>query len=346
MSGIRIALNKIGMALLDNQEPKCIIVIGASAGGLNSVIQLTSQLKGSLDAAVLIVLHLRKLTTNNMVAERLQAQSEFTCKLAKDGESLRKGHAYIGPPDQHLVLKKGKIVLGEGPQENLWRPSIDVLFRSAAAAYDSRVTGIILSGLMYDGTSGMLAIKRCGGTCIVQDPEEAEYPDMIQSVLQNVEVDYCLPLETMGAVLEEKIRNGVNKHDIPDDVRAEAEIAERMALGIENVEALGERSVYICPDCGGGLWEMINDQVVRYRCHTGHVYNENELLIRQSEALENTLWTALRMMEERKNLLDKMSREERNKGWKLTAENKEERSRDLKAHIDRLQEILFETKKE
>ena len=169
---------------------------------------------------------------------------------------------------------------------------------------------------------------------------------MIRSVLENVEVDYCVPLQTMGAILEEKAKDGVNKHLIPDDVRAEAELAERNAIGIENVAALGEKSIFICPDCGGGLWEMVSDNVVRYRCHTGHVYNEGELLIRQSDALENTLWTALRMMEERKNLLDKMAKEENRKGWKSTAENKEQRAKELQTHIERLKDILYETKKD
>src|SRR4028118_1382134 len=137
-----------------------------------------------------------------------------------------------------MVVKKGKIILGDGPPENRWRPSIDILFRSAGAAYDSRTFGIILSGMLQDGTSGMSAIKRCGGTCIVQDPKQCEYPDMPQSVLDNVEVDYCVPLEQMGAILYEKTRNGVNHHIIPEDVRMEAEIAEKAAVGIERVAPL------------------------------------------------------------------------------------------------------------
>jgi two-component system, chemotaxis family, protein-glutamate methylesterase/glutaminase len=325
-------------------EPNYIVVAGASAGGLHSVQELAAQLNAEMHAAVFVCLHFRKLSHNSVVVERLQAHTDFTCKLAEHGEPIRKGYLYLAPPDRHLVIRQGAIVLGQGPQENLWRPSIDVLFRSAAAAYDGRVIGIIMSGLMYDGTAGMSAIKRCGGTSVVQDPAEAEYKDMIQSVLKNVQVDYCVPLEAIGGILTEKTRNGFNRFEIPNDIRVEAEIAERMALGMERVSALGERSPFICPDCGGGLWEMVNDEVVRYRCHTGHVYNEGELLIRQSDALENTLWTALRMMEERRQLLEKMSREETQKGWKLSADSKHERARALDEHINRLKGILFETK--
>jgi two-component system chemotaxis response regulator CheB len=327
-------------------DPRFIIVIGASAGGLNSVIELVAQIPEQVNAAVFIVMHFRKFSSDGHILQRIQNSTSLTCKFADDNDTIRKGHVYVAVPDRHLVLKEDRIILGQGPQENLWRPSIDVLFRSAAAAFGSRTIGIILSGLMYDGTSGMIAIKRSGGICVVQDPAEAEYPDMILSVLENVEVDYCVPLEAIGPILEEKTKNGVEKHEIPHDVKAEAEIAERMAVGIERVAELGERSVFICPDCGGGLWEMVSDNIVRYRCHTGHVYNEGELLIRQSDALENTLWTALRMMEERKNLLDKMAKEENSKGWKITAGQKEERANDLQDHIERLKQILFQTRRE
>jgi two-component system chemotaxis response regulator CheB len=331
---------------LDAKEPKYIIVAGASAGGLNNIIELAAQLNDNIDAAAFMVLHYRHVSTDNLIIERLQSHTSFRCVMAEHDQPIRSRHLYFGAPDKHVVIKEGKVLLGSGPQENMWRPSIDVLFRSAAAAYNARVIGIILSGLMNDGTSGMVAINRCGGTCIVQDPQQAEYKDMILSVLESVEVDYCVPLEHMGAILEEKTGNGVNKHEVPYDVKAEAEIAERAAIGLDNVAEIGEKSLFVCPDCGGGLWEMVNDHVVRYRCHTGHVYNANELLIKQSEGLENTFWIALRMMEERKKLLDKMAKEETSKGWRSSAINKEERAATLQIHIERLKQILIETKKD
>src|SRR5688572_16577053 len=133
-----------------DQEPRFIITVGASAGGLNSVTELISQIKPDINAAVFVVMHFRKLSSESPILQRLQNNSVFKCKLAEADETIKKGHIYIGIPDKHLVIQKGKIILGHGPQENLWRPSIDVLFRSAAAAYDSRTIGIILSGLMYD----------------------------------------------------------------------------------------------------------------------------------------------------------------------------------------------------
>lgn len=326
-------------------EPKYIVVVGASAGGLNSVIELSAQLKDEMEIAMFVVLHLSPQSAADILIERIQRNTSFKCELAEQDRTIRAGHIYLAPSDNHLLLKKGKILLGFGPPENRWRPSIDVLFRSAAAAYDGRVIGIILSGMLHDGTSGMIAIKRCGGTCIVQDPKQAEYPDMPQSILDNVEIDYCLPLEQMGAVLLEKSRTGVYQaHKIPDDVMAEAEIAEKAAIGIENVEALGERSELSCPDCGGGLWKMVQDDIARYRCYTGHVYNSDELLLKQTENLENTLWVALRMMEERKHLLKKMSEEEERKGWVRSAGHRKERAEELQSHIERLKQLLFDSK--
>lgn len=328
-------------------EPKYVVVVGASAGGLNSVIELAAQLTDEMELSLFIVLHLSKMSMEEVLIQRIQRSTVFTCKIAENKEAIRARHLYLAVPDKHLLLKHGEILLGEGPTENRWRPSIDVLFRSAAVAYDGRTIGIVLTGLLQDGTSGMMAIKRSGGTCIVQDPQEAEYPDMPQSVLLNMDVDYCVSLSQMGTILLEKLQNGLyEKHKIPEDVKAEAQIAERVAVGIDNIKDLGARSYYSCPDCGGGLWEIVKDGIVRYRCYTGHVFAENELLLRQTENLENTLWVALRMIEERKQLLQKMANEEEQKGWMRSAIGKKERAAELQEHISRLKEILFEAKKE
>lgn len=326
-------------------DPKYIVVVGASAGGLNSVIELSAQLKEDMDIAMFVVLHLSPQSAADILIERIQRNTLFNCEVAEHDKTIKSGHIYLAPSDNHLLLKKGKIKLGFGPPENRWRPSIDVLFRSAAAAYDGSVIGIILSGLLHDGTSGMIAIKRCGGTSIVQDPDQAEYPDMPQSILDNADVDYCLKLEQMGAILAEKcLEAPSHSHTIPKDVLAEAQIAEKAASGISNVEELGERSELSCPDCGGGLWRMVQDDIARYRCYTGHVYNSDELLIKQTENLENTLWVALRMMEERKVLLKKMAEEEERKGWLRSATHRREREKELQSHVERLKQLLFDTK--
>jgi two-component system chemotaxis response regulator CheB len=327
--------------------PRYIIVVGASAGGLHSVIELSAQLTPEMDAAMFVVLHISKAGYSDMLVQRVQRLTSFTCKQAEQDEPIKSRHIYLAVPDQHLLVKDGRVMLGQGPPENRWRPSIDILFRSAAAAYDSRAIGIVLSGMMQDGTSGMIALKRSGGTCIVQDPAEAEYADMPQSVIDNMEADYVVSLAAMGSLLAEKMKNGPpEKHPIPDDILAEAAIAEKTAIGMDLVEELGDRSAFVCPECGGGLWEMHKDHpMTRFRCYTGHSYNLKELLVKQREGLESTLWMALRMLEERKQLLKKMSDEERNKGWIRSATSKAERQAELEVHINRLKELLFDTQK-
>jgi two-component system, chemotaxis family, protein-glutamate methylesterase/glutaminase len=320
-----------------------IIVIGASAGGMMAVTELLSQFKEDINAAVLVVLHNNSKLSGESTLERIQQNSNLPCRFPKNEELIKRGYVYVAPPNLHILVDGNKIKLGPGPKENRWRPSIDVLFRSAAVMYNSRVVGVILSGMMNDGTAGMDAIHRCGGTCIVQDPNEAEYPDMVLSALDAVEVNYCLPLEQMGDVIAEIVNSEPVVSEVPEELQKENSIAERIASAIKEVKSVGEKSEYICPDCGGGLWQIVNGNIVRFRCHTGHVFDQNELLIRQSESLENTLWTALRMMEERKLLLERMASQEKSKGWKRTAVDKEDRATDLQEHIERLKQILFST---
>jgi two-component system, chemotaxis family, protein-glutamate methylesterase/glutaminase len=187
-------------------------------------------------------------------------------------------------------------------------------------------------------------IKRSGGTCIVQDPNEAEYPDMPLSVLNKIEVDQCVSLTEMGTVLQRLMETKEFKEtEIPPDIVAEANIAEKVATGIEVVEKVGETSVYTCPDCGGMLTEVKEDKASRYRCHTGHVYSEKDLFLKQTENVESTLWVALRMMEERKNLLVRMENESKQRGFARFANEHRQKGEDLQVHINKLKELLFLT---
>lgn len=322
-------------------EPKHIIVIGTSAGGLSVLNELVGRLKPEWDAAYFIVLHLSRKTITDFLIHRLQQYTSLKCVPATGEQPIEKGHIYIGIPNLHLIVKKGVIREGRGPEENRWRPSIDVLFRSAAAAYGGYVTGIVLTGLMDDGASGMWAIKRSGGTCIVQDPNEAEYPDMPLSVLNRMEVDFCVSLSEMGTVLENVIQTKVvAETSIPGDVKAEAEIAEKVATGLEIVATMGAPTVYTCPDCGGMLTEIREGNTTRFRCYTGHVYTQDDLLYKQAHNMESTLWVALRMMEERKNLLKKLEHQNRQRGFGRLADEHLQKGEELQQHIDQLKKLL------
>jgi two-component system chemotaxis response regulator CheB len=328
-------------------NPKFIVVVGASAGGLNALIELVAQLEPGMNAAFFIVLHLSRTSIGDFLLHRLQPHTSLKCTIAINDKSIEKDHIYIAAPNYHLLLKKDNIILGSGPEENRWRPSIDVLFRSAAAAFSTRSIGIVLTGLLDDGTTGMDAIRRSGGTTIVQDPNQAQYPDMPLSVLNSMEVNHCIPLSQMGRVISKITQTDPEEKPAPPDVLIESEIAERVVVDYDNVARLGEKSIFACPDCGGGLWYIENgaSNVNRYRCHIGHSYSENDLVAKQSEILESTLWVGLRIMEERRNLLKKMEEDADRKGMVRMASGHRQKKEELQVHVDNLKKVLFATQK-
>jgi two-component system, chemotaxis family, protein-glutamate methylesterase/glutaminase len=319
-----------------------IICIGASAGGFNALLEVVAQLPVNLNAAVVIVLHLAKSSIGDVFAERIKKNTKLPCRIAKHNEAIKMGNIYMAPPDCHMMVKPGKIVIGHGPPENRFRPSIDVLFRSVAASYAERSIGVILTGFLTDGTAGMWAIKQCGGQTIVQDPNEAEFPDMPLSVLETMEVDYSLLLSKLPATLVEITSKPFPPHvEPPPELTAEATLSEKSATHLEEVGALGEHTVFACPDCGGGLWSVRNGRVKHYRCHIGHSYSEQDLVTKQLESIEQTLWVSVRMMEERRTLLLKLSKKNSEKGLKLLSGTYFEQIKSLETHIQKLKDLLF-----
>ena len=304
--------------------------------------ELVTDIPADLNAAVFIVLHFSGKSVGELLLERTRVISPLPCLIAKDQEVIKPGHIYIGPPDVHLLIKKGKIVIGHGPTENRFRPSIDVLFRSAAASYGERAIGIVLTGLLNDGTAGMWAIRQSGGHCIVQDPNQAEYPDMPLSVLETMEVDHVLPLAQIGYAIEDIISNKIIRGVSPPKiVVAESALSERAATSIQEIDVLGELTAYTCPDCGGNLWQMKNGHLVHYRCHIGHSYSEKELGLKQKEDVEGALWVGVRMMEERKFFLMKMATQHIDKGLVKLGTHYRQQAERLETHIINIKDLLF-----
>lgn len=314
-----------------------LIVIGASAGGMQALKALVAQFPANLAAPVFIVTHMSPETSGEMLVRVLGAAGALSCQLARNGQRFAPGQIYVAPADRHMLIDGGQILITKGARENRSRPAIDPLFRSAAVAHGNRVIGVILTGLLDDGTSGMMAIRRCGGTCIVQEPDEADYPDMPRSVMVNVGVDHCLPIADMGALLTDLARHTPTaRAPAPDDVVIEARIARRVLSDLPSVEALGNQVPFNCPDCGGVLWQVKDGDVLRYRCHTGHAFTSAVLVAVQSEKIEETLWTALRMFEERQNLMATIHMRPDGKSPAAL----QERTRDSQVHINRLRAML------
>jgi two-component system chemotaxis response regulator CheB len=321
-----------------------IVVIGTSAGGLETLDQLTGQLPEGFSAAIFIVQHLHPEHTPQALLHKLSRHKTFHCKIAEDGEAFERGKIYLAPSDAHLLIKETTLLVRRGARENRYRPAVDPLFRSAAVAHGPRVIGVVLTGMLDDGTSGLVAIHRCGGVTVVQDPSDALYPDMPRSALNNDHVNYCVPVAEMGRLLDKLSREIPEKAvPIPDDVRIEAEIAERVLLGIEEMRGLGTQVLYTCPSCGGSLWEMKDPDGERYRCHTGHTFTAAALSNDQSKKIEETLWIALRMFEERKNLSKNMAHKQDSPRMKQMYE---QNAQEAEKHIDLIRSLLLATNKE
>jgi two-component system, chemotaxis family, protein-glutamate methylesterase/glutaminase len=316
-----------------------IIVIGTSAGGLEALDAIVRQLPSGFRAAVFIVQHMAPENTGEALLSRLRRNRAFECVLARDGEKFVAGRIYIAPPDYHLLVKNDYVLVTKGARENRYRPGIDPLFRSAAATHGSRVIGVILTGMLDDGTAGLIAIKKCGGVTVVQDPKEADYPEMPNSALNNLDVDYCVPLAEMSRLLEKLVDGHPGpKKPIPQDVKVEALIAERVLSDVKQVSGLGHQVPYNCPNCGGVLWKIDAATGQMYRCHTGHSFTDVALLTSQTEKIEETLWTSLRMFEERKNLLNNMAQIAKSPGEKRSYS---EKAHATQIHINRIREMLL-----
>ncbi len=314
---------------------------------MQAVTTLLAGLPDDLPAAIFVVQHLSNDSSALFLVERLRKYTGLTCKVAENNARIEPGTLYLAPPDRHLLLRKDEMLVVRGPRENLFRPSIDPLFRSAAAYHGANVTGVILTGFLSDGVVGLEGVKRSGGVTVVQDPADAEFPALPQNAIRQVEIDHVVPLAKMAEVLTELAhRPNHNSVAVPTDIWQEAQIAERVMnnsemTSIEDLEKAGDRTPYSCPECGGGLWELSQEGTIeRYRCHSGHAYTKDALIRGMSESLEETIWVALRTLEERRNILMQMSRGESNKGNQRWASIQEERADEMKVHIERLRELL------
>jgi two-component system, chemotaxis family, protein-glutamate methylesterase/glutaminase len=285
-----------------------IVVMGASAGGLTALNRITKQLPDNLNAAVFIVWHVSPYSTS-LLPDILSRSGKLEAKHPADGESIQKGKIYVAPPDRHLLLEAGRIRVAKGPKENRFRPAVDPLFRSAAYAYGARVVGVVLTGALDDGTAGLWAIKDRGGIAVVQDPAEAEQPSMPSSALNNVQIDYCLPISEIPPLLVTLTQQTVEEAGPP--VSKQLEIETKIALGADSAELdvtqLGKISEFTCPDCHGSLTKINNGSLQRFRCHTGHSFSNSTLLAEVTDSVEQALWNTIRAVEERIRLLKNLA---------------------------------------
>lgn len=281
-----------------------LIVVGASAGGVEALTYLVQHLPTDLNASVMVVLHVYSQSPP-VLAQILNSAGKLPASTAQDGEAIEKGRIYVAPPDYHLRLKPGYLQLTKGPRENHHRPAIDPLFRSAARAYKKRVIGVILTGMLDDGTAGLMAVKMQGGVAIVQDPDDAMYSGMPRSALENVEnIDYILPLSEIPSNLVNIVNTRAEK---PRKSNLESGIAQSNMEAEDSNTLPAKPSTFTCPDCGGSLWEFEEGKMLRFKCHVGHAFGTETLRALQSEDLEEALWSAARALQEKAMLSERMA---------------------------------------
>jgi two-component system chemotaxis response regulator CheB len=288
---------------------KDIIVIGASAGGIEALRTIAGGLPKDLPASVFVVIHTSPQSPG-VLADILDRAGALPATNAADGERIQPGKIYVAPPDQHLIIEPNRIRLTRGPKENRFRPAVDPLFRSAAQVYGPRVIGVILTGNLDDGTAGLWAVKQLGGTTAVQDPREAIAPSMPRSAMRYARVDHCLPLAEIAPLLVRLTNTPAEEkgaYEVPEGMEIEVRIAKEDTALDAGVLKLGEPSNYACPECHGVLLQLNEEKRIRFRCHTGHAYSVDSLLAEITGGVEDSLWSAIRSIEESVLLLRHMA---------------------------------------
>lgn len=297
---------------------KNVIVIGGSTGSLDVLTTLVAGLPADLDASLFITVH-RPPSVESELAALLSRAGTLPVSEAVDGELIESGHIYVAAPDWHLLVDRGIIRLGRGPRENMVRPAIDPMFRSAALAYGPRVVGMVLTGKLNDGASGLSAIKRCGGMAVVQHPLDAKADEMPLAALQAADVDHVVPARDLARLIV--ALSGAEAGPAvppPASLSVEVEIARGARLGSHALGDMAEPQPLTCPECKGVLSEMRNERPLRYRCQIGHAETA-EVLASQSAEIEEAIGVAMRVMEERVALAERMSQDAQVGGRPKTA---------------------------
>ncbi len=297
----------------DRQMAKTdIVVIGASAGGVEALSALVAGLPANFDASVFVVVHIPASGTS-VLPQILTRRGNLPAIHPVDGSPIERRKIYVAPPGRHLILEKRRIRLVIGPTEHGVRPAVDPLFRSAGLTFRERVVGVILSGNLDDGTAGLEVIQTMGGATIVQDPHEALYDGMITSAIEAGCAQQILPISEIPSALQELVGTGVGEESVKmTDPKEEEEDRKELAIDKFDFEQIhgdnqpGVVSAFTCPDCNGALWELTESDILRFRCRVGHAYAVESLLAGQADGVESAFWIALRALEERAALLRRL----------------------------------------
>lgn len=305
-----------------------IVVIGASAGGIEALRRLCASLPTDFPGSVFVAQHL-SASSRSVLAQLLDRAGPLPALTPRDEEPILPGHIYVAAPDHHLLLRPGRILMRRGPMENRSRPSVNALFRSAAVAYGGRVVGVVLTGLLDDGTEGLIAITAAGGATVVQDPDDAEWPSMPRNAIARDHVEHIVPLAQLGALLTRLVGEEARPDKpLSEDIRIEDRMAaQEIAVTDDSLKTPGTPSHIACPDCGGVLNQTKKDGF-HFRCQIGHAFTPLGLASAQTDELERALAVAARTHRDRIRLFEQMREDAHARGlshaemrWSAAAED-------------------------
>jgi len=316
-----------------------IVVVGASAGGVEALTRVINGLPRDFGAAVFVVLHLPP-DVPSALANILNRAGQLPAQPARQNEPIELGRIYVAQPNRHLVVHRGHVTVEAGPRENSARPSVDVLFRSAARAYGRRVVGVVLSGTLRDGALGLAAIKIRNGVTVVQDPAEALFAGMPESALSTIDVDYCLRSADIPTQLVALTRHTFEQSTMQSAENDSAPVTDHAADEPHHQfspKRPNAASGLTCPECHGSLWELEEQDGVRFECRIGHTYGVEALIAEQGEAVEAALWSAINSLQERaatfRRLAGSVSNGRRDQSYR-------ERAEQVERHAAALLELL------
>jgi two-component system chemotaxis response regulator CheB len=322
-----------------NDNELRLIAVGGSAGAIPAIREICRGLTPDIPAAVCIVIHVGARGAN-LLAGMFGERCPLPFVTAADGQKLEPGHAYVGAADRHLLVIDGALRLGGGPRENLARPAIDPLLRSAGFSYGPRSIGVVLTGTLNDGAAGLADLKRCGGVTVVQNPADAEAPEMPLEALKASEVDYRAPLAELGGLLTTLARLPPGPSSAPPrDLELEIEIALGRPVGAEDLLGLADPVALSCPGCGGVLSQMRHSPL-RFRCQVGHGYTAETLAAEQENSVDEAMRVALRIIEERATLTERMAKDARVAGMLFSAQSYETKAKESRRQVKVLREAI------
>jgi two-component system, chemotaxis family, protein-glutamate methylesterase/glutaminase len=295
-----------------------IVVVAASAGGVEALRGLLSRLPGLIPATLLVVLHVP--AAGGKVLPRILGRAGLLpASAAADGEVPLPGHVYVAPPDCHMLLAGDKIRLSQAPRHNGHRPAADPLFISAALSGGPYTIAVVLSGTLDDGAAGAAAVERRGGMVVVQDPGESAYDGMPRAAIAATRHAKVLRLPELAAFIDQESRRPVSGQKIGPD----PDLARQLSVFLDKTPPPAARpspwSGLTCPECGGPLLQEDASVPVRFECQAGHDWSPESLLAKGAAEIQQALWSVVLRLEEKSRLGQVLAENAEHQGYPISA---------------------------